>query len=117
MTVGVAAPDAGEEAATEEQLAFEVLGPVRVLAHGHPIDVGGAGPLSLLAWLVLHPNTVVPVDELVEAIWGEQDPRSPRRMVGMSAGRIRRALQLTDEGEPALVAEAPGFRLAINPET
>jgi DNA-binding SARP family transcriptional activator len=98
-------------------VAFEILGPVRVLVDGRPVEVGGTGPLALLACLVLEANRLVPVDALVEAIWGDEEPPSARRMVRMYAGRVRRALGLGHDGVPALVAEGPGFRLAVEPES
>src|SRR3954452_15254650 len=81
-------------------LTFELLGPVRVLIDGRPAEVGGAGPLSVLACLLLNANRVVPTDEIVEAMWGDEEPPSARRMVRMYAGRIRRELGLPQEGVP-----------------
>jgi len=47
-----------------------------VLAEGEPVQLGGKKQRAVLAELVLRPNTVVPRDRLVYALWGEDPPKS-----------------------------------------
>jgi DNA-binding SARP family transcriptional activator len=54
-----------------------VLGPVEVVVDGVPVDAGTRKQRAILAALVLHRPHVVPVDTLVEAVWGDKPPPSP----------------------------------------
>ena len=58
-------------------MEFRLLGPLEVIADdGEPVQLGGARPRAVLAMLLLHPNRVVSVDRLVDAVWGETPPAS-----------------------------------------
>ena len=55
-------------------MQFRVLGPLEVLADGQPISLGGPKQRTVLARLLLHPNQVVPAEDLIDEVWGEGPP-------------------------------------------
>jgi DNA-binding SARP family transcriptional activator len=58
-----------------------VLGPLEVLDGGRLLSLGGHQQRALLALLLLRANEVVPVDEIIEALWGDEPPSSATKSV------------------------------------
>jgi hypothetical protein len=69
---------------------FEILGPLRVLAAAEEVTVTAGRDRVLLAMLLLYPGRSVSVDELVDAIWGDQPPTRARNQVQKCVLRPRR---------------------------
>ena len=59
-------------------LEIRLLGPLEVAAREHPVEVSGSKRRALLALLALRCSRVVGVDELIDALWGEELPAAPR---------------------------------------
>jgi DNA-binding SARP family transcriptional activator len=55
---------------------FRILGSLEVYDNGRPLPLGGHQQRALLALLLLRANRVVPVDEIVEDLWGARPPPS-----------------------------------------
>jgi len=89
-----------------ESLEIRLLGPFEVLADGTLSDVGGSKRQALLAMLALHRGRVVVVDTLIEGLWGEELPASPRNALHHHVARLRAAL-----GEDSIVGSADGYAL------
>lgn len=70
---------------------FRILGPLEVHSGGKPVRVGGARQQRLLALLLLAANRVVPVERLVDELWGAP-PRSARQQIHNAVGSLRRTL-------------------------
>ena len=89
-----------------------VLGPLRVVADGQEIGIGGARLRVLLTRLALAVGGVVSPTALSEALWPEGGPAHPDTALHSLATRLRRTLP-----EPrALRSEPEGYRLALPPE-
>jgi predicted ATPase/DNA-binding SARP family transcriptional activator len=70
-----------------------VLGPVRVIGEeGTPTSVGSRRQVLLLAVLVTRCGRVVSADELVEALWGDEQPRHPTAALQSQVFRLRQQL-------------------------
>jgi DNA-binding SARP family transcriptional activator len=80
------AAGAGDQAA---RLSFGILGPLRVLAGEHALDPGPRKQQIVLAALLCHANTPVPVDDLVDALWQAQPPRTARKNVQVYVSTLR----------------------------
>ncbi len=78
---------------------------------GAVIDLGGRQQRLLVAVLLLHPNEVVSVDSLIEALWPDQPPASAVKSVQAQISRVRRAL---GEGE-RLQTRGNGYLLVVEP--
>ena len=71
---------------------FCLLGPLVVRSGGTVLPVRPGKQRTVLAVLLLKANQVVPVDELVEALWGSAPPPSARVTVRNYVKRLRNAL-------------------------
>ena len=92
---------------------FRVLGPIEALVDGHALDLGPARQRGVLAVLLIEPNRVVAVDQLVERIWGvAMAPRDPRSVLRTYLWQLRRALAAV--ADVALVHQAPGYKLRVD---
>ena len=90
----------------QELLEIRLLGPFEVLAGGSLADVGGSKRQALLAMLALRNGRVVHVDALVDGLWGEELPSSPRNALHHHIARLRAAL-----GEGSIAGSADGYAL------
>lgn len=93
---------------------YRVLGPLEVLLDGEPVPVPGGRCHVLLATLLLRPNQLVSVDELVDHVWDGDPPSADRahKTLQMVVRRLRVAL-----GEADCVRTRPGGYLAeLDPE-
>ncbi len=85
-----------------------------------PFEIRGAQPItrprqrSLLAALLVEPNRVVPVDQVIDRVWGEHPPASARTQVHAMVSAVRRALP---DGERVLLTESSGYLLVVTPAT
>ncbi|MFJ6674471.1 BTAD domain-containing putative transcriptional regulator [Actinosynnema sp. NPDC091369] len=73
-------------------MEFKVLGPVEARVEGGPVAVGGPKPKTLLALLAIHAGRVVSLDQLVDAVWGEQPPDQARSAIYTYVSSLRRGL-------------------------
>lgn len=92
-------------------MEFSVLGPVEVRRADRAVPVGASRQRAVLASLLLRVNQVVPMDALIEDLWGPRPPATARATVRNYIRRLRLLLP-----EPVLVTEPPGYRVAISPD-
>src|SRR5882757_4931255 len=90
-----------------------LLGGLEVLDDDeHDVVVAGAKLRSLLALLALNAGRVVPTEQIVDALWGENPPAAVRNGLQGLASKLRRAL-----GSAELVAmRGGGYALELPPE-
>ena len=75
-------------------MRFLVLGPLEVSqAGGEPLPIAGSKERTILACLVARAGRVVPVEDLIEELWGDHPPRTPERTLISYVSRLRRELQ------------------------
>ncbi|WHT22619.1 AfsR/SARP family transcriptional regulator [Crossiella sp. CA-258035] len=101
-----------------QQLEFRVLGSVEVLRQGRPRTPSAPKQRAVLALLILHANEFVPMNRLVDDLWG---PRSPARAVAglqVYIGALRKVLPLAGAtgGAPAIETCPNGYLLRVPPE-
>src|SRR4051812_24441884 len=85
-------------------MRFGILGPVRAA----DVPLGGARLRALLAMLLLDAGRVVPVDRLIDGLYGERPPAGAVNAVQSQVSRLRSALPVEFDGA--------GYRLAIDPD-
>jgi DNA-binding SARP family transcriptional activator len=92
-------------------LEFRILGPLEVAADGEPLQLSGQKQRALLALLLLDVNRVVSTDRIVDALWGEEPPRTAATSLQNFVSQLRKLL-----GSDLVVTKPPGYQLRIEPE-
>ena len=94
-------------------MEFRVLGPLDVLGDdGRPVEVTGAKIRALLAMLVLHSGSVVRIDLLIDALWGDAPPQSANNALQVLVSKLRRTLG-SDSNAPVIVTQPSGYVLQV----
>ncbi|GAA3824179.1 BTAD domain-containing putative transcriptional regulator [Sphaerisporangium flaviroseum] len=98
---------------------FRLLGPVEVITGAGVVDVGPPQRRSVLAALAVDAGRPVPVEVLIERVWGEGFPDGARRALQAHLTRIRRMLERVASGADdrvTLARRAGGYVLEAEPE-
>jgi len=75
-------------------MRFHVLGPLEVLgADGDQLAIAGSKERTILASLIARAGVVVPIDDLIDELWGDDPPRTAERTLGSYVSRLRGALE------------------------
>src|SRR5216683_2659659 len=90
---------------------FCLLGPLVVRCGGVLVPVRAGKQRAVLAALLLNAGRVVPLDELVEALWGSAPPPSARVTVQNYVMRLRKALRAT--GRARIGTQPGGYVLSV----
>jgi DNA-binding SARP family transcriptional activator len=93
-------------------MEFRILGPLDVEDNGRPIALGGPKQRTLLALLLLAPNSALSVDRLVDGLWPGEPPSAAPNALQYHVSRLRKAL---GDGA-AIVTHEPGYMIRIDPE-
>jgi WD40 repeat protein/DNA-binding SARP family transcriptional activator len=91
-------------------MRFGVLGPLEVSVDDRQIPLGGPKQRTVLASLLLRPNRVVPAEDLIDQVWGEDPPNTARKTLQGYVTHLRREL-----GPDRLEWRAPGYVLRVGP--
>jgi WD40 repeat protein/serine/threonine protein kinase len=88
---------------------FRVLGPLEVSVEHRQIPLGGPKQRSVLANLLVRRNQVVPAEDLIDQVWGDEPPDTARKTLQSYVTRLRKAL-----GRERLEWRAPGYILHLD---
>jgi tetratricopeptide (TPR) repeat protein len=97
-------------------MEFGVLGPVVVWVGGRAVDVGHARQRAVLAVLLLDAGRAVPLDVLIDRVWGEDPPRSVRNVVYGYVGRLKALIASGQDPDVTLSRRAGGYLLQAGPD-
>ena len=93
-------------------MRVDILGPVEAHSPDGKIAVGGPRPRTLLALLAVRVGEIVPLDRLIDELYGDEPPSDAPNALQGQVSRLRRAL-----GDPALIEFHPvGYRLVLEPD-
>jgi DNA-binding SARP family transcriptional activator len=90
---------------------YRILGPLEFADESGSHLLGGVKQRAVLALLVLEAPKPVSTDRLVDALWGEQPPRTALTSLQNFISQLRKIV-----GPEVLVTKPPGYALAIRPE-
>jgi DNA-binding SARP family transcriptional activator len=93
-------------------MEIRLLGPVEVREGARVVPLPRRQQRVLLAALALRVGEVVSTDRLVADLWGERAPASATGSLQNTVSALRKAL-----GRDIVVTQAPGYRLALEPES
>ena len=93
-------------------MEFSILGPLDAVDDGASVDLAGGKQTALLAFLLLQAGRVVPMDRLVDGLWGEDVPESAPKMVQIFVSQLRKRLP-----RGLIQTRSPGYRLELDGHT
>ncbi|MDJ0340907.1 AfsR/SARP family transcriptional regulator [Streptomyces sp. H10-C2] len=91
-----------------ETMEFRVLGPVTIADENRSISPGGRRQQAVVAALLMHRNTFVPVPRLIDYVWGDDAPPSAVNSLQSYVSRFRKLLEPGPAGATRLVRSVPG---------
>ncbi|MFF7333628.1 BTAD domain-containing putative transcriptional regulator [Streptomyces sp. NPDC008150] len=100
---------AGEE---EEGIRLKVLGALECWDAGERIPLGGTKAERVLGFLLLSHGRTVPVNRLVEAVWGDRPPSTAAHQIRKTVSTLRRTLP---GGSRTLHTDGAGYRVLVGP--
>ena len=92
-------------------MQVRILGPLLLEEGGRRITIGGVRQRAVLADLLLHANEVVPSEQLLMDLWGEDSSPSAANALQAAISRLRRELP-----PDRLITRAPGYAIRLFPE-
>ncbi|MFI1867548.1 AfsR/SARP family transcriptional regulator [Streptomyces jumonjinensis] len=93
-------------------LSFKLLGPLTVEADGEPVPLGGPRQRTVLATLLLSAGTPVPVDVLIETVWGGAPPVTARNQIAVCINSLRRIFRDAAGDDRLIVTGHRSYALA-----
>jgi DNA-binding SARP family transcriptional activator/predicted ATPase len=91
-------------------MRVRILGPFHLEDDSRRIMSVGVRQRAVLAALVLHANEVIPSEQLLVELWGQDSPASAANALQAAISRLRRVLP-----SDRLITAAPGYMLRVFP--
>lgn len=96
-----------------ERIEISILGPLQLIGSDGPIYLRGRRQRVVLATLVLHANRMTTLEQLIDAAWGRDSPRTCRTQVQATISGLRRLFASID-ASARIVTRDPGYVLQVN---
>jgi DNA-binding SARP family transcriptional activator len=97
-------------------MEFRILGPIEVHGQGGKARLGGAKQIALFTALLVQANHVVPVERLIEAVYGDDPLAGATAALHTSTSRLRRALnEVQPGGGNRIETHSSGYQLRVEP--
>ncbi len=95
----------------EPNISFQVLGPLEAWVGPRKVEIGGPRQRIVLAMLLLAPDRVVSIDQLVEAVWNGRPPTTCRTQIAICVASLRKAFRTSGYTGELIATSAPGYLL------
>ena len=99
-----------------ERLEFRILGTPEVWQGKTQLAVTAVKQLAVLAMGLLRANQVVSTERLIDAVWGDDPPRTASALIQTYVSVLRRILGGDADGRLAIVTRPPGYLVRVQPE-
>jgi DNA-binding SARP family transcriptional activator/tetratricopeptide (TPR) repeat protein len=96
-------------------MEFGVLGTVEVWVDARPAFAGHARPRAVLAVLLLDAGRAVPLEVLIDRVWGEDSPRSARNIAYGYVARLKTVIAGGEDPGVSLSRRPGGYLLHVQP--
>jgi len=95
---------------------FRILGPFEAIDEAGPVQLTAGKQRALLALLLLDAGRVVPIDRLVDDLWGDDVPDTAAKMVQILVSQLRKQLPagLLCTRSPGYLVELEGHSLDLH---
>ncbi|MGW0991802.1 BTAD domain-containing putative transcriptional regulator [Streptomyces sp. NPDC002520] len=99
-------------------MELRILGSIELWTGSALADIGPARQRSILGALLVDPERPVPLEALVDRVWGDRPPAGVRNVVHTYVTRLRRALARASAELPepiGLVRSPAGYLVSVDP--
>lgn len=93
-------------------MEYRILGPITVRSPHGSLTLSSPNQRNLLCALLLGRNRVVPVERLIDVLWGDAPPKTALTALHGLISQLRRALKDFSGAQP-IATRAPGYLLAV----
>src|SRR4029079_13509613 len=100
----------------DETLQFRILGALSAVGNGSVAALGPPKQRALLAILLTRIGETVPVEQLIELLWGTAAPRTADHSIQIYISDLRGACEPLG-GSDLLVTRQPGYVLDLDPDS
>ena len=94
-------------------MEYRILGGLEVQDGARAVPVRGPRRRALLVHLLVNANEVVPVERLLEDLWGGDQPASGISALRVRVSQLRKAIE---DGEAVILTRPPGYVLHVAPD-
>ncbi|MFG1875223.1 tetratricopeptide repeat protein [Sphaerisporangium sp. NPDC049003] len=101
-------------------MELRMLGPMELWTAGRPVDLGPPRQRAVWAAVAVDTPRPVPVETLVDRVWGEAPPERARHTLHVYLARMRRVLEQVstgEEGSARLRRRSGGYVLDVDPDS
>jgi LuxR family transcriptional regulator, maltose regulon positive regulatory protein len=105
------------QAVPVEGIWFALLGPVRGWFDGAELELGSPDQRAVLAYLLLREGRPALAGEIIDAVWGEDAPRSVQGVLRTYVYRLRRTFSKFPGGDRLIQSVGGGYVLAAAGES
>jgi DNA-binding SARP family transcriptional activator len=99
-----------------ELVELGVLGSIEVRASGQVLDAGHARRRAVLAVLLLDLGRVVPIEVLIDRVWGEEPPPSVLSTLYGYVARLRSVIAQASDSRVTLSRQPGGYLVQADAE-
>ena len=93
---------------------FRILGSMEAGSGAAVAALGPPKQRALLAILLIHLGEIIPIDRLIDLLWGDHPPRTAEHSVQIYISELRKALEPFG-GDSLIVTRQPGYQLQATP--
>jgi len=97
-------------------MEFRVLGPVEMRSEGERVDTGHVKQRAVLAVLLLDLGKMVPIELLIDRVWGEGPPVSVRNSLYAYVAKLKAGIADTGDEDVVLTRRPGGYLLEADPD-
>ncbi len=99
-----------------ESVAVRVLGPLEIAVGGSSLALGGPKQRAVLAVLLLDNGHVVPLNRIIDIVWGDSAGDGTRNLVQVYVSNLRRALEPVAAvvGADVIQTRRPGYLIDLS---
>lgn len=98
-------------------MELRILGSIELWTGDAVADIGPARQRGILGALLIDPERPVPLESLVDRVWGDRPPAGVRNVVHTYVTRLRRAFARASAGSPApigLIRSPAGYAISTD---
>lgn len=94
-------------------MRYEIMGPLRVVNEDGKYSINARKVQLMLTVLLIRADHVVPVDQLIAELWGDDPPRRATAGIHVYVSQIRKFLHRPSRSDSPVITRPPGYILRL----